>query len=144
MTDQWASVRRPLAEGEGYDLGDDVKRDWTLARAKVEAEGRCRLNAHLTPYYAERQTKDGKCDGPIEAAHVVEKRYDDGPTVQPCDIIPLCSFHHARYDARRLSILELLTNEEQAAAVAKLGIIRALKRTTSGTTEAVERFVDGQ
>lgn len=126
MTDQWASVRRPLAEGEGYDLGDDMKRDMALARAKVEQEGRCRLGPV-------------GCDGPLEAAHVVERRYDDTPTVPPCDVIPLCSFHHARYDARRVSILAELTHEEQAAAVDKLGIIRALKRTTSGTTEAVER-----
>jgi hypothetical protein len=98
-----------------------------LARAKVEAEGRCRL-AHSPP-----------CDGPLEAAHVVERRYDQTYTVPALNVIPLCTLHHARYDARRVGILEVLSYEEQAAAVAKLGITRALRRLTSGQTEAVER-----
>jgi hypothetical protein len=97
-----------------------------LARAKVEAEGRCRLGPQ-------------GCDGPLEAAHVVERRYDDVPTVPPSDVIPLCRHHHGRYDARRVSVLEILTLEEQAAAVDKLGIVRALRRTTSGTSDVVER-----
>lgn len=102
------------------------RRDWSKARAKVEAEGRCRL-----------QGPD--CDGPLEAAHVTERSRDDGPEVQPCDVWPACRFHHARYDARRISILEVLTHEEQAAAVDKLGIVRALRRLTSGQSEAVDR-----
>lgn len=106
-----------------------------VARAKVEQEGRCRL-ARFTPG---AHGEYGPCEGPLEAAHVVERRFDDAPTVPPEDVIPLCRFHHARYDARRLSILEFLTLDEQAAAVDKLGIVRALRRTTSGQTEAVER-----
>jgi hypothetical protein len=109
-----------------------TRQDWSLARAKVEREGRCRIAGIWGAAAA-------GCDGPLEAAHVVERRYDDGPTVQPCDVIPLCTLHHARYDARRISILEVATYEEQAAAVDKIGIIRALKRLTSGTTEIVER-----
>lgn len=102
----------------------------TAAREKVDSEGACRL---ATSWGAL------PCDGRLEAAHVVERRYDDEPSVPPVDVIPLCSFHHGRYDARRVSILAELTLEEQAAAVAKLGIIRALKRLTSGSTETVER-----
>lgn len=116
------------------------RRDWTLARAKVENEGRCRLADPANVGYE----RSGACDGPLEAAHTVERRHDDGErTVQPCDVIPLCKLHHMRYDARRISILELLTHEEQAAAVDKLGIVRALRRLTSGTTEAVERQPTG-
>jgi hypothetical protein len=106
-----------------------LRRDWSLARAKVENEGRCRV-------------KDLHCDGDLEAAHVVERSRDAERVVQPCDVVPLCTFHHARYDARRISILAELTYEEQAAAVDKLGIVRALRRLTSGQTEAVDRPVD--
>lgn len=114
-----------------------MKRNMGLARAKVEQEGRCRIA--VAALRVDLGEKYGPCQGPLEAAHVVERRYDDEPTVPPSDVIPLCSFHHARYDARRISVLEFLTPEEQAAAVAKLGIVRALKRTTSGQTETVER-----
>lgn len=102
------------------------RRDFTFARAKVEAEGKCRL-------------RDQDCAGPLEAAHVVDRRFDADSIVDPASVIPLCTFHHARYDARRVSILEHLELDEQAAAVAKVGIIRALRRTTSGQTEPVER-----
>lgn len=103
-----------------------MKRDWTLARAKVESEGRCRL-------------ADAHCSGPLAAAHVTGRAHDAEATVQPCDIVPLCTEHHGAYDSRRVSILEVLTLEEQAAAVQKLGLIRALRRLTSGSTEPVER-----
>lgn len=98
-----------------------------MARAKVEQEGRCRLAAL------------GRCSGPLAAAHVVGRGFDDTPVVQPCDIVPLCTAHHGAYDARRVSILEYLTLEEQAAAVQKLGLVRALKRLTSGQSEAIDR-----
>lgn len=104
-----------------------MRRDWALARAKVDGEQRCRLAG------------EGPCDGPLEAAHTVGVSTDDTPTVQPYDIVPLCKLHHARYDARRVSILHVMTLEEQAAAVQKLGLIRALRRLTSGSTEPVER-----
>lgn len=104
-----------------------MKRDWTLARAKVESEGRCRL------------ASDGGCGGKLEAAHTIGVSTDDTPVVQAYDVIPLCTYHHARYDARRVSILEVMTLEEQAAAVQKVGVMRALRRLTSGSTEPVER-----
>lgn len=103
------------------------RRDWVHARAKVDAEGRCRLHG------------GGVCLGALAAAHVVERSRDDGDVVQPEDVVALCAHHHALYDARRVSLLEHLTHEEQAAAVAKLGIVRALRRLTSGQTEAIDR-----
>jgi hypothetical protein len=106
----------------------------TLARAKCDLEGVCRVMAR-----GGKPAVVGLCDGPLEAAHIVERRYDDAPTVPTPDIVPLCAYHHARYDARRLSILEYLDHDEQAAAVEKLGIMRALRRLTSGSTVPVER-----
>jgi hypothetical protein len=107
-----------------------MRRDWSFARQKVEQEGRCRL-AH-----------DFECGGPLAAAHVIERGRDDDMIVDPVDIIPLCTQHHALYDARRVSILHVLSLEEQAAAVCKLGIYRALRRVTSGTTRLVEGAPD--
>lgn len=97
------------------------RRNWQEARAKVEREGRCRL--HLT----------GECLGPLAAAHVVGRAADEERIVYAGDIIPLCTHHHGLYDARKLSVLEYLTYEEQARAVMKLGIVRAAKRLTSNT-----------
>lgn len=117
-----------------------ARRDWSLARAKVEQEGRCRLADKWVILRGMPEDEGMQaCDGRLEAAHTIGVSSDDTDTVQPYDIIPLCTYHHARYDARRISILHVLTLEEQAAAVQKLGLIRALRRLTSGTTEAVER-----
>lgn len=95
------------------------KRDWTAARAKVEAEGKCRVC----------KTTSG-----LQAAHVVGRKHDpkDGK-VRPEDIIPLCLTCHAAYDARGLDILAYLTYEEQAAAVRLVGLERARKRTAPKT-----------
>lgn len=103
-----------------------LRRDFQFARAKVDAEGACRLHG------------EGSCQGPLAAAHVVERSRDDDLIVDPMDIVPLCTLHHQLYDARRVSILHVLTLEEQAAAVRKLGIYRALRRVTSGTSRIEE------
>ena len=91
-----------------------MKRDWAAARMKVDREGRCRVC---------------KAPGRVEAAHTIGRTHDpkDGK-VRPVDIVPLCNSCHRAYDERRLSILEYLTYEEQAAAVGHVGILRALKR----------------
>lgn len=93
------------------------RRDWSAAREKVEGEGRCR---------ACRRTDRG-----LEAAHVIGRIHDpkDGK-VRAVDVVPLCRECHRAYDARSLSILEVLTLEEQAAAVAHLGMLRALRRVS--------------
>lgn len=101
-----------------------MRRYWDDAREKVEREGRCRA-----------------CGSPVRVqfAHTVGRVHDEridyaGETViyvDPDDGIPLCETHHLEYDARRLSILEHLTQREQAAAVCHLGIVRAYARLTS-------------
>lgn len=108
------------------------KRDWTDARAKVEAEGRCRLGPE-------------GCEGKLEAAHIVGRAYDqwhphkphvDQLYVNPDSIAVLCTRHHREYDLHQTSILETLTTDEQVRAVADTGsILTALKRTTG------ERYV---
>lgn len=112
-----------------------MKRDWSDATAKVQQEGRCRLHALH------------ECDGPLQAAHVIGRRYDKPAVpltvraavalappliVRAVDTVPLCRRHHHAYDARQLDILPYLTLQEQAAAVEHVGIVRALARTTSG------------
>lgn len=94
-----------------------MKRDWTLARAKVEHEGgRCRIC---------RTTRQ------VEAAHVIRREYDREPAlslrgssafVHPDRIVPLCREHHQEYDAHRLDLLGRLTREEEVQAVADVGL----------------------
>lgn len=91
---------------------------------KIRREGRCRLCPEVYD---------------LEAAHTVARKHDDvfeledgtlAIFVDPDDVIPLCRACHAEYDARRVSILEVLSLREQAAAVAHLGVVRALHRLT--------------
>lgn len=91
-----------------------MKRDWTAARLKADGEGRCRLCRR---------------SGRVEAAHTIGRKYDpDDGKVRAVDIIPLCNACHRGYDDRRLSILAVMSYEEQAAAVEHVGIVRAMKR----------------
>lgn len=96
-----------------------AKRDWSLARAKVELEGRCRV-----------------CHRPFpDAAHVIPRsqvhpRHDDDN-----NIVPLCREHHDKYDRGELDLLPYLTKPEQANAVLLVGIDRALWRLTGGHRE---------
>lgn len=101
-------------------------RDWDAARAKCEAEGRCRV-----------------CGSPLrlQAAHTLGRVYDTSSVVDPDDIVPLCSYRdaglggcHQAYDARRLDLLPYLTHTEQAAAVRHVGIVSALRRLTANRT----------
>lgn len=81
---------------------------------KCDSEGACRVC---------------KRRGRVEAAHTIGRKHDDkSGKVNPLDIVPLCSPCHRDYDARRISILAVMTYDEQAAAVAHVGIVRALKR----------------
>ncbi len=101
------------------------KRDWTHARAKVEAEGACRV-----------------CGSPnVEAAHVIGREHDpelqelDGTpfvrVVLPEAVVPLCREHHTAYDHHELDLLPHLNLEEQERAVKDAGSIAlAYKRTT--------------
>jgi hypothetical protein len=103
-----------------------MKRDMTKARAKVEYEGSCRIG-RMDP------SRSSECSGRIEAAHVIERRYDeeedDKRVVPPDAVVALCTHHHQKYDARALDLLPFLNSAEQAEAVRRIGIERALIRT---------------
>lgn len=101
-----------------------MERYWTAARDKVRREGRCRVCG--TTYG-------------LQFAHTIGRKHDqcveleDGSWavfVDPDDGIPLCAEDHSAYDRRQLTILPVLTHDEQAAAVAHVGIERALHRLT--------------
>ena len=111
-----------------------LRRDWSDARRKVtDDEGRCR-----------------RClrnDVPLEAAHVLGRRYDrprvEGSTtrvlyVHPDSVVPLCGDRiegnrpvegcHSLYDSKRIGILGFLTLAEQVRAVEDAGSIEAARR----------------
>lgn len=103
-----------------------MERYWQGALDKVRREGRCRVCGSTS----------------VQAAHTVGQKHDrrvlleDGSTaiyVDPNDIVPLCPEHHFAYDRHRLSLIEYLSRDEQAAAVRHLGIARALDRLSSRT-----------
>lgn len=99
-----------------------MSRDWRPARAKCDAEGACR---------------NCRRRGRQEAAHVVPRRHDaDKGIVNPLDIVPLCLECHRDYDLGHLDLLPVLTNAEQAAAVAKLGLLRAWRIITGAGKSA--------
>ena len=87
------------------------RRDWSAARAKVEAEGVCRVCRRPNP----------------EAAHVTGRKHDKpkagGKTlyVKPESVVALCGQHHRAYDAHELDLLPYLTLDEQLQAVADAG-----------------------
>ena len=94
-----------------------MRRDWKAARAKCDHEEVCRVCGQYG----------------VEAAHTIGRSHDPpNGKVRPEDICPLCPEHHRQYDARQLDILAYLSYEEQAAAVEHVGILRALRRLTSG------------
>lgn len=99
-----------------------IERYWDGALEKVRREGRCRLCPEV---YG------------LQAAHTLARKYDEAVEledgtwaifVDPDDVIPLCVKCHSDYDNRRVSIVEVCTLREQAAAVAHVGITRALHR----------------
>lgn len=129
------------------------KRDWTDARAKVDAEGQCRVC---------------RCkDRPLQAAHVSGRRYDehlecgicegtgvrrDGERcrrcagsgwskalyVNPDRIVPLCEHMtedgcHSLYDAKKIDLLPYLTIDEQVQAVIDLGGIELARKCLAPT-----------
>src|SRR3954465_8616183 len=108
-----------------------TRRDWSLARQKVQDEGQCRV-CRRTPGPGLR----------LEAAHTIGRSHDQFSdsrglvVVHPDDVVPLCirgggSGCHTRYDNRDLDLLPYLTEPEQAAAVLHVGIVSAYRRLTS-------------
>lgn len=103
-----------------------MKRDWSKARAKVDAERRCRVCGNT---------------GRVEAAHVIGRARDRDGVVAAESIVPLCGpatdsgSCHGRYDGRKLDLLPYLTPEEQTRAVADAGgIVSATIRVCGGRT----------
>lgn len=102
-----------------------IERYWDGALEKIRREGRCRLCPEVYD---------------LEAAHTIARKYDEAAEledgtwavfVDPNDVIPLCKQCHHDYDHRKVSVLEVLTYAEQAAAVSHVGIVRAMQRLTS-------------
>lgn len=86
----------------------------TSQRVKSRDEGRCRVCFNVNP----------------DAAHATPKSI--GGCADPACVVPLCRSCHRLYDhEKRLDLLPYMTREEQAHAVAHLGIIGALERTTN-------------
>jgi len=113
-----------------------VKRDWSEAEAKKQREGRCRVCGKQTTLQSAHTVGREHDGSTIESLSVIDPDHPDAPDpgtlVRARDIVPLCRDHHTAYDARQLDLLPHLSYDEQAAAVEHLGIVRALKRLTSG------------
>jgi hypothetical protein len=105
----------------------EPRRDWSAARAKVDAEGCCRVCG---------STED------LQAAHTIGRAKQDvevsGPRggkvlkVLADATVPLCGEHHRLFDSRRLDLLPYLKLPEQLNAVEAAGGIYAANRRLSG------------
>ena len=89
-----------------------MKRDWTAARAKVDAEPHCRYC---------------RASGPLEAAHVISRSVKGADNQMADSVIGLCAKCHRQQHHDRASMKLLsrgfLSAEEQAAAVLAAGSI---------------------
>lgn len=99
------------------------KRDWKDARAKVDAEGVCRICGESAN---------------LEAAHVMGRKHDEPKTpgsktlyVKPERVVPLCGPFpagcHGDVDHHRVDLLPYLTKEEQVQAVQDAGSIETAR-----------------
>jgi len=73
--------------------------------------------------------------GNVEAAHLVHRSRGAKKFSEADLIVPLCRVHHHAFDFGQLELLPYLSNDEQAAAVRLLGIVRAYDRLTCGDSE---------
>ncbi|NBT36055.1 MAG: HNH endonuclease [Betaproteobacteria bacterium] len=99
-----------------------MKRDWKAFRAKVDAEGRCRLCG---------------TGGRLEAAHLIPRSripIHSGCGEDPRNAIPLCPPCHRSYDiadhrtGHRQGVIHVTTKQEQAYCVELVGIEEAYAR----------------
>ena len=95
------------------------RRDWTDSLAKCEEEGKCRVCG---------------IERGLQQAHTVGRKHDKPKPgrktlwVNPDAVIPLCVHCHQEQEAGDISILQVLTYEEQLYAVKCLGSIEAARR----------------
>lgn len=82
-------------------------------REKVNGERGCRICAR----------------GPVDPAHVVSRA--QGGCDSPECVIPLCRAHHRQFDEGDLDVLPVLWKDEQAHAVAHVGIVTAYRCATN-------------
>jgi len=95
------------------------RRDWTEAREKVEAEGRCRVC---------KSASHG-----LDSAHVIPRSIAPAESNMSADsIVPLCRICHTAFDAHEFSLLEHLTLDEQLAAVRAAGSLDRARRIITG------------
>jgi hypothetical protein len=102
-----------------------LRRDWSLAREKVEREGTCRACGAV---------------GHLEAAHVIGRQHDfdlgsansRNVLVVPDRIIPLCRACHEKQHRNELEVVPLLSRAEQVQAVADVGLEGAMQRLSPG------------
>lgn len=95
------------------------RRDWTAARAKVEADnhGRCRVC---------------KTAG-VDAAHVIPRSINPTEANMGADaVVGLCRLHHNAYDSHELDLLAYLTLDEQVHAVQMAGSLERARRIITG------------
>lgn len=102
------------------------RKDWALARAKVDAEGRCRVCGSTENLQAAHLIGQAKQDHEVDGKIIV----------QPHSILPLCEPHHRAYDAHCLDLLAYTTLVEQVAAVEAAGGIYLANRRLSGGRNA--------
>jgi hypothetical protein len=95
------------------------RRDWTAARAKVEADnhGRCRVC---------------KTAG-VDAAHVIPRSINPTEANMGADAVTgLCRRCHTEYDSHQLDLLPYLTLDEQVHAVRMAGSLERARRIITG------------
>jgi hypothetical protein len=103
-------------------------RDWTQARAKVDAEARCRFCG------------TSQSIARLEAAHIIPRSLAPNGGEDPLNIVPLCATSsrcHQAYDQGRIDLLPVLTLEEQECAVRLAGGLAAALRVTTGKRDVV-------
>lgn len=105
----------------------EPKREWALARTKVEEERCCRICK--------------RTDKPLEAAHILGREHDEPMVVgdritktllvHPLRVIPACGPFpdgcHGDIDMKRINVLQYLTLDEQVQAVKDAGGIEAAR-----------------
>jgi hypothetical protein len=120
--EEFGRIHREALKGSG------MKRDWRLAREKVDREGGCRVcgttqrveAAHITG--REHDSKQAIFYPAIVGGEVVVSEERICPLCGPATDTTTC---HGKQHAKRLDLLPYLTREEETQAVADVGIERA-------------------